>query len=277
MKVDIFDFNLPEERIANEPANPRDSAKLLYINGQKLNDFTIRNLPDLLKPSDILVFNDTKVIPARIYGKRGDAAIEATLLKQIDLFTWKCLIKNARRLKVGQQIDFSENFTALVKSKDEDGPVESDKANYQTIFAKNEGAVAAPTAGLHFTPELFDVFDKKGIQKEFVTLHVGGGTFLPVKVEDTKDHKMHSEYGIISKEVADKLNKAKSEGRRIIPVGTTALRLIESAADDNGVDMGRWKQRIDAAGTKGNKNPSQKRRQEIGHLFCFQTDGKGSQ
>lgn len=269
MKVDIFDFNLPEERIANEPANPRDSAKLLYINGQKLNDFTIRNLPDLLKPSDILVFNDTKVIPARIYGKRGDAAIEATLLKQIDLSTWKCLIKNARRLKVGQQIDFSENFTALVKSKDEDGPVEltfnvggadlfaqlhihgimplppyikrkkggkeSDKANYQTIFAKNEGAVAAPTAGLHFTPELFDVFDKKGIQKEFVTLHVGGGTFLPVKVEDTKDHKMHSEYGIISKEVADKLNKAKSEGRRIIPVGTTALRLIESAADDNGV------------------------------------------
>ncbi len=269
MKVDIFNFELPPDRIANEPANPRDSARLLHIMQTALEDKTIRDLPTLLRSGDVLVFNDTKVIPARIYGKRGDAGIEATLLKQLDLSTWKCLVKNARRLKTDDEVIFGENFTAKVLNKDADGPVtlqfnvsgadlfaalhlhgimplppyikrtkegeESDKANYQTVFAKNEGAVAAPTAGLHFTKELLTQFKEMGVQEEFLTLHVGGGTFLPVKVEDTENHKMHSEYGIITKQVAQRLNKAKSEGRRIIPVGTTALRLIESATDENGV------------------------------------------
>lgn len=269
MKVDIFNFDLPADRIANEPANPRDSAKLLHIMQTGLEDKTIRDLPTLLKAGDVLVFNDTKVIPARIYGKRGDANIEATLLKQLDLSTWKCLIKNARRLKIGDTIVFSDDFTAKVLDKDADGPVtlqfnvagadlfaalhlhgimplppyikrgkngeETDKANYQTVYAKHEGAVAAPTAGLHFTKQLMQQIKDMGVQEEFLTLHVGGGTFLPVKVEDTDNHKMHAEYGIITPAVAKRLNQAKQEGRRIIPVGTTALRLIESASDENGV------------------------------------------
>ena len=269
MKVDIFNFELPNDRIANEPANPRDSAKLLYILQKGIEDKFIRDLPSLLKKDDVLVFNDTKVIPARIYGKRGDAAIETTLLKQLNLSTWKCLVKNARRLKINDEVIFSTDFKATILEKDEDGPVtlqfnvsgadlfaqlhlngimplppyikrekkgkESDKANYQTVFAKHEGAVAAPTAGLHFTKELLQQFEDIGIQKEFLTLHVGGGTFLPVKVEDTENHKMHAEFGIITKEVADRLNEAKRQGRRIIPVGTTALRLLESAADEKGV------------------------------------------
>ena len=269
MRVDIFNFDLPPDRIANEPAEPRDSAKLLHIMQSGLEDKTIRDLPDLLRPDDVLVFNDTKVIPARIYGIRGKAAVEATLLKQINLSTWKCLIKNARRLKIGDEIMFADDFTATVLAKDAEGPVtlefnvkgadlfaklhqygimplppyikreksgkESDKANYQTVYAKHEGAVAAPTAGLHFTEQLLEQIRAKGVAEEFLTLHVGGGTFLPVKVSDTKDHKMHAEYGIITKEVAERLNKAKQDGRRIIPVGTTAMRLLESAADENGV------------------------------------------
>ena len=269
MRVDIFQFDLPPDRIANEPAFPRETAKLLHvIPPRTFEDFTIADLPHLLKPSDVLVFNDTKVIPARIYGKRGDAQIEATLLKQINLDTWSCLIKNARRLKPEQEIIFSDDFKAIVLEKKQDGPVilkfnvagadlfaqlhvhgimplppyikrtkegkESDKSNYQTIFAKHEGAVAAPTAGLHFTKELLNSIKQKGIEMHFVTLHVGGGTFLPVKVQDTKDHIMHAEFGIITKETALALNKAKQEGRRIIPVGTTALRLLESAADETG-------------------------------------------
>jgi len=269
MRVDIFNFELPEDRIANEPANPRESAKLLHImQGYALEDKTIRDLPDLLRADDVLVFNDTKVIPARIYGYRGQAAVEATLLKQVDLSTWKCLIKNARRLKPNDEIIFNDDFRARVLEKDADGPVtlqfnvkgadlfaklhengimplppyikrnkggkDSDKANYQTVYAKHEGAVAAPTAGLHFTNELLSRIKEKGVQEEFLTLHVGGGTFLPVKVQDTENHKMHAEYGIITQALADRLNKAKKEGRRIIPVGTTAMRLLESAADEQG-------------------------------------------
>lgn len=269
MRVDIFNFELPEDRIANEPANPRESAKLLHImQGNALEDKTIRDLPDLLRADDVLVFNDTKVIPARIYGYRGQAAVEATLLKQVDLSTWKCLIKNARRLKPNDEIIFNDDFRARVLEKDADGPVtlqfnvkgadlfaklhengimplppyikrnkggkDSDKANYQTVYAKHEGAVAAPTAGLHFTNELLSRIKEKGVHEEFLTLHVGGGTFLPVKVQDTENHKMHAEYGIITQALADRLNKAKKEGRRIIPVGTTAMRLLESAADEQG-------------------------------------------
>lgn len=272
MKTDIFTFDLPEHHIANAPANPRDSSKLLHIqvsgNTQTLTDLTVADLDKILRPTDVLVFNDTKVIPARLYGKRGEANIEITLFKQLNLSDWETLIKNSRRLKQGDIITLSDNFTATVMHKMDTGPVilhfnkngadlmsalhevgtmplppyikrlrggkESDKADYQTIYATHEGAVAAPTAGLHFTPELFDRLDRMGIMREFVTLHVGGGTFLPVKVDDTDHHKMHAEFGIITPEVANRLNQAKRDGRRIISVGTTSLRLLETAADDNG-------------------------------------------
>ena len=269
MKTSDFNFDLPPELIANAPANPRDSARLLYINGFELQDKCMLDLPDLLKSSDVLVFNDTKVIPARLYGLRGQAKIEMTLFKQVDLSTWETLIKNARRLRMGDKIEITSDFFAEVLDKKENGAVvvkfncsgadlfaklhtvgtmplppyikrmrggkESDKADYQTIYACHEGAVAAPTAGLHFTERLFNKLDEKGIKREFITLHVGGGTFLPVKVENIQDHKMHAEYGVITQEVADKLNQYKREGRRIVPVGTTSLRLLESAADELGI------------------------------------------
>lgn len=270
MKTEIFTFDMPADLIANEPANPRDSSKLLHLNEKgEISHYQVKDLATLLKKGDILVFNDTKVIPARLFGTRGQAHVEVTLFKQIDLNTWEALIKNSRRLKINDQILFKEDFYATVLEKKEDGPVliqfnksgaalmtmlhetgimplppyikrekcgqESDKANYQTIYAKNEGAVAAPTAGLHFTDTLFKELEEKGIEKLFVTLHVGGGTFLPVKVDDTDNHKMHAEFGVLTKETADKLNQAKKEGRRIISVGTTSLRLLESAADENGI------------------------------------------
>lgn len=269
MKTEIFTFDMPADLIANEPANPRDSSKLLHLNEKsEISHHQVKDLPLLLKKGDILVFNDTKVIPARLFGTRGQAHIEVTLFKQIDLSSWEALIKNSRRLKINDKILFKEGFFATVLKKKEDGPVllqfnksgadlmsalhetgimplppyikrekggkDSDKANYQTIYAKYEGAVAAPTAGLHFTDSLFKNLEEKGIEKVFVTLHVGGGTFLPVKVEDTDNHKMHAEFGVLTKETADKLNQAKKEGRRIISVGTTSLRLLESAADENG-------------------------------------------
>lgn len=270
MKTDIFNFDLPEGLIANEPADPRDSSKLLHIkpNGD-LADYTVADLDKLLRPTDVLVFNDTKVIPARLYGMRGQAKIEATLFKQLNLSDWETLIKNARRLKINDTVVFADDLTAAVLEKTETGAVvlrfnksgadlmaafhavgtmplppyikrmrggkKSDNANYQTIYAKHEGAVAAPTAGLHFTPDLFKRLDEKGIERLFVTLHVGGGTFLPVKVDDTDNHKMHAEFGVLTKEVADKINAYKKQGRRIISVGTTSLRLLESATDENGV------------------------------------------
>lgn len=269
MKTEIFTFDMPADRIAAYPAEPRDSARLMHIlsNGQT-RDYTVADLPDLLRPDDVLVFNDTKVIPARLYGMRGQAHIEVTLFKQETLDEWTTLIKNARRLKEGDCICFAPDFNAVVIGKNAEGAVrirfnrsgadlmaalwsqgtmplppyihrkrgglESDKTDYQTIYAKHEGAVAAPTAGLHFTPDLFRRLDEKGIERLFVTLHVGGGTFLPVKVDDTDNHHMHAEYGVINPEVADKINRAKQAGRRIIPVGTTSLRLLESATDEAG-------------------------------------------
>ena len=270
MKTDIFKFDLPEGLIANYPAEPRDSARLLHIlpNGS-LEDKIVADLDSLLRPDDVLVFNDTKVIPARLNGHRDSAQIELTLFKQENLSDWTVLAKKARRLKENDKIEFTPDFYATVLKKNEAGSVlirfskagadlmaalhqvgimplppyikrekggkESDKADYQTIYARYEGAVAAPTAGLHFTQDLFNRLDKKGIERLFLTLHVGGGTFLPVKVSDTDNHKMHAEYGVLTEEVADKINAAKRAGRRIIPVGTTSLRLLESAADDGGI------------------------------------------
>ncbi len=269
MKTEVFDFELPEELIAHRPCEPRDAARLLHINGPKLTDGNMLDLPNWLRPTDVLVFNNTKVIPARLYGVRGAAEVEVTLFKQVSLDTWETLIKNARRLHIGDEISFANDFKAEVTDKKESGAVvvrfnkigvelfaalhevgtmpvppyikrlrgglESDKEDYQTVYAKHEGAVAAPTAGLHFTERLFNALKAKGIQWEFVTLHVGGGTFLPVKVEDTENHKMHAEYGVIEPEVAERLNAAHARGARVIPVGTTSLRLLESAADEAGL------------------------------------------
>ena len=283
MQVDIFDFDLDRRLIADKPASPRDSSRLLDLteDGQ-IHDRRFYDLPDILRKGDVLVFNDTKVIPARLYGQRGDALVEVTLYHPIDGLSWMSFIKNAKRLHPGDTVTFytdtisaaASDFSAEVISKQGEEGVElrfncsadvltkhletygsmplppyikrdkpqpglwniyNDKEDYQTVYAKHEGAVAAPTAGLHFTDRVFKALEEKGVEKVFLTLHVGAGTFLPVKVADTKDHKMHAEYGIITEDACEKINKAKKEGRRIIAVGTTSLRLLESAADDKGI------------------------------------------
>lgn len=283
MKVDIFDFDLDRGLIADKPANPRDTSKLLDLSQEdKITDRIFYELPELLNEGDILVFNDTKVIPARLYGQRGEAQVEVTLYHPIDGITWNSFIKNAKRLHEGDTVAFYTNeisvensdFSAeVIEKKGEDGVVlkfncvpedlnhllekygsmplppyikrekptnglwdkYNDKENYQTVYAKHEGAVAAPTAGLHFTPRVFEALEKKGIQKVFLTLHVGAGTFLPVKVDDTENHKMHAEYGVITEEACNIINEAKKNGKNIIAVGTTSLRLLESAADETGI------------------------------------------
>ncbi|MEP5939086.1 MAG: tRNA preQ1(34) S-adenosylmethionine ribosyltransferase-isomerase QueA [Erythrobacter sp.] len=273
MKVDLFDFELPQERIALRPARPRDSARMLLVPGAgDLQDKIVSDLPQCLRAGDVLVFNDTRVIPAQLEGRRlsenGEAKIGATLHKRIDLRRWQAFIRNAKRLREGNQIEFGGGVTAIAERRHDDGsftlrfggdePVEvlleragrmplppyiagkraldeQDKRDYQTIFAKEDGAVAAPTAALHFTPELLAALDEAGIIRETLTLHVGAGTFLPVKADDTDDHQMHAEWGRIEPEVADRLNAVRAAGGRIISVGTTSLRLLESAAREDGV------------------------------------------
>ena len=269
MLVSDFDFTLPKELIATSPANPRDSAKLLDVQENSFCDRIVKDLADILNPGDLLIFNDTKVIAARIYGKcQGkEAKIEATLHKQISDGVWKAFVRPAKKLNVGDIFCIAQNFSAKVLEKNEgeltlsfctkgdefytkldkygqpplppyisreNGATKEDIKNYQTIYAKNEGAVAAPTAGLHFTEEVFKKLEEKNIKKAFVTLHVGAGTFLPIKAEDTKDHKMHSEYCVIKKDVADLINETKKSGRNIVAVGTTSLRVLESAANEDG-------------------------------------------
>jgi S-adenosylmethionine:tRNA ribosyltransferase-isomerase len=267
MRVDLFDFDLPADRIALRPARPRDSARLLLVRGSQISDQQVLDLPQLLAPGDVLVFNDTKVIPAQLEGRRGDASIGATLHKREGPRDWQAFLRNAKRTRVGDIIDFGRSVTASVEEKAADGsallhfsgdePVEvlleragrmplppyiasrraadeKDRSDYQTMFARKEGAVAAPTAALHFTPNLLGALDARGIDRETLTLHVGAGTFLPVKAEDTSGHVMHSEWGRIDRATADRLNAARQSGGRLIAVGTTSLRLLESAADDNG-------------------------------------------
>jgi len=284
MKVDIFDFELPKERIANQPVFPRDSSRLLDLSiPNKITDRHFYDLPDLLSAGDVLVFNDTKVIPARLYGSHGEALVELTLYHPIDGIQWMAFIKNSKRLKNNDIITFytdnicteHSTFSAtVIEKKGEDGVLISfnclpeelasnlqiygfmplppyikrdrpsadsvwykfnDKENYQTIYAKHEGAVAAPTAGLHFTDNILQKIKDKGIKQVYVTLHVGAGTFLPVKTEGTDNHKMHAGYGYISDKTASTINEAKKNGNRIIAVGTTSLRLLESATDNNGI------------------------------------------
>ena len=269
MLVDLFDFNLPPERIALRPVSPRDTARMLCVSGDgSLADRHVGDLPKLLRKGDCLIFNDTRVIPAQLEGRRGDASIGATLHKRVDLRRWQAFIRNAKRLSVGETIDFGKDVTARAEARHMDGsftlffesdePVEvlleragtmplppyiagkrppdaQDQSDYQTMFAAKDGAVAAPTASLHFTPELMAAIKAAGIETATLTLHVGAGTFLPMKVEDTADHKMHSEWGSIDAATADRLNAVKAAGGRLIAVGTTALRLIESAAGDDGM------------------------------------------
>lgn len=257
----------------------------MLVVGEIERDKTIRDLPSFLKPGDVMVFNDTRVIPARLMGKRGEARIEILLHKRChsersaeslqrldpsptarDYIQWACFAKPAKKLRIGDNIAFADDFFATVKEKLPDGQVvlqfpadmreklerygqmplppyiekkrtadATDKAHYQTIYAKHEGSVAAPTAGLHFTDNLFKAIDAAGVKRVQVTLHVGGGTFLPVKVEDTDDHVMHSEFATVTPETAAAINAAKKAGGRVIAVGTTSLRTLESATDENGI------------------------------------------
>ena len=282
MRTDLFDFELPAENIALRPAQPRDSARLLVVQaGAALRDQSVADLPQLLRPGDQLVVNDTRVIAAQLAGRRigreTEPKIDATLIKRLDGSRWQALVRPAKKLVRGDIVRFGNegkvcllgHLDAQVERKGEDGeitlsfsfhgptldqaiadlgapplppyiaskrtPDERDADDYQTMFAINEGAVAAPTAGLHFTPALESALRERGIAIHRLTLHVGAGTFLPVKADDTTGHKMHSEWGTISRETANALNAARAKGGRIVAVGTTSLRLLESAAAEDGM------------------------------------------
>ncbi len=272
MRVDDFDFTLPEDLIALRPARPRRSARMLVADGAGQAITVFDRLADHLRPGDLIVFNDTKVLPARLNGirHRGDAeaAIEATLLKRTAPDEWRALAKPGKRLKQGDVIAFGP-LSAVVEAKEDAGAVrlrfdqsgpaldqavaeigapplppyiatrrqtdEADDQDYQTLFAAKPGAVAAPTASLHFEPEVMETLSAKGVLDARVTLHVGGGTFLPIKVDDTKDHVMHVEWGEVTEATAEAVNRARRDGGRIIAAGTTALRLLETASDEQGV------------------------------------------
>jgi S-adenosylmethionine:tRNA ribosyltransferase-isomerase len=264
-----FDFALPEDRIAHQPARPRDGARLLQVANQ-LSDHIVSDLPGLLRRGDVLVSNDTKVIPAQLSAMRGAARIGLTLDRPLADGTWLALARNARRLRVGDalEIDGAADLQAQVIKAPEDGavalrfnlegqafddalrragalalppyilrpdgPTEADAQDYQTVFARTDGAVAAPTAGLHFTPDLLTRLDSAGVERATLTLHVGAGTFLPMRGDKVSDHHIHAERGSISRETAERLNAARAEGRRIVAVGTTTLRLLEAASDASG-------------------------------------------
>ena len=271
MSISAFDFDLPPDRIAHHPARPRESARLLYVAPNGLHDRGVADLPDLLRPGDILVANDTRVIPAQLSARRGEARIGITLDQPRPDGTWHALARNARRLKPGDTLTFegSSHLTAEVRARDPDGgvalafncagaefsaalrtagalalppyidrptgPLPEDQRDYQTVFADQEGAVAAPTAGLHFTPALLTQLAERGVNRTTVTLHVGAGTFLPVRDDDVTRHTMHSERGIVSAPSAAAINAARRAGGRVVAVGTTSLRLLESAAGDDGI------------------------------------------
>ena len=264
MRVDAFDFELPREAIATRPAQPRDSGRLLDLTTGFAHRRVV-DLPALLQPGDMMVFNDTRVIPARLAGRRGEAKVELTLHRCVADDRWQAFAKPARRLRPGDRVAFADEFSATVEARE--GPEVSlvfdrggtalaealqrhgamplppylrraadarDRDDYQTVFARCEGAVAAPTAGLHFTERLLQAIDARGIERRFVTLHVGAGTFLPVSVEDTDDHPMHSESCVLTPDTALAINRCRAAGGRIVAVGTTVVRLLESAARPDG-------------------------------------------
>lgn len=287
LSLSDFDFHLPEDRIALHPAHPRDAARLLVVRGEGREDRIFRDLPDLLNPGDLLVFNDTKVIPARLVGERdrdgNRVTIEALLVKRLDDCTWEAFAKPGKRLKIGDRVVFGSvnpvclvgHLVAEVMAKNEEGIVtfrfdrtgafldeaialvggmplppyirearrhagdtdeSHDAEDYQTIFARREGAVAAPTASLHFTPEVLARLAARGIGHCFVTLHVGAGTFLPVKSENLDEHRMHAEWGEVTPAAAEAINAVKARGGRVVAVGTTACRLIETAAASGSIE-----------------------------------------
>jgi len=261
MKTSTFDFNLPKNLIAQEPVSPRDSARLLHV-GNEMRDLVVKDLITLVNPGDVLVINDTKVIPARLRGKRNEVSIEITLHKKNIDDTWCAFARPARRLHEGETIKFSANFYATVLEKREAGEIvvnfsgqeifsglaengfmplppyidrknankETDRQDYQTIYAANPGAVAAPTAGLHFTDSLITKLRNYGVDIVELTLHVGAGTFLPVKVDDTDNHKMHSERGELGEDAVHRILTARKKGSRIMACGTTTMRLLEAAS-----------------------------------------------
>lgn len=279
MRVSLFDFHLPEDRIALKPAVPRDSARLLCVTPPNLSDHTVADLPSLLLPGDCLVFNDTRVIPAALDGVRvrdeTTAKVAFNLIKRLDPATWQAFARPAKRLTVGDRVQFAPatgpqgtSVAARVVAKGDAGEVDlqfecagaqldaaiatigtmplppyialkrapdaDDVRDYQTMFARNDGAVAAPTAALHFTPALMDALAARGVTHQTVTLHVGAGTFLPMRADDTADHRMHSEWGELSSATASALNAVRARGGRLVAVGTTSARLIETAATDEG-------------------------------------------
>lgn len=284
MRTDLFDFDLPPDRIALRPISPRDAAKLLIVKpgeNPQLQDRVVRDLPDLLEPGDALVVNDTKVIPARLTGRRigrgEEPRIEANLHKRLDGSRWRAFVRPARRLAAGDVVRFGDEgkvcflgqLDATVEEKGEGGEVtlsfafhggvldqaiaergemplppyiaskrpadDADRSDYQTLFAEDEGSVAAPTAGLHFTEDLLARLHMRGVALHRVTLHVGAGTFLPVKTDNTSGHVMHAEWGQVSEDTAAALNQTRDAGRRVVAVGSTALRLLESATGEDGV------------------------------------------
>lgn len=267
MDVNLFDFDLPRELIAERPVSPRDAARLLHVGRQGMADGGVRDLPRYLRPGDVVISNDTRVIPARLFGRKGEGGVELTLHERVGLDSWKAFARPAKKLRPGDTIRFADDFAATVAEKGEAGEVtvrfdrggdalmlaldthgrlplppyirkgeadERDRDDYQTVFAREKGAVAAPTAGLHFTPELLAAIDATGATRATVTLHVGAGTFLPVKADDTRDHRMHAERGVVSAPVAELVNRAKAAGGRVVAIGTTSLRLLESAATEDG-------------------------------------------
>lgn len=270
MDISDFDFDLPPDRIAQHPARPRDAARLLEVTPDALHDRAMRDLPNLLRAGDLLVANDTRVIPAQLSAHRGEASIGITLDRPLPDGTWHVLARNAGRLRPGDTLTFdgAEILTAEVLARDSDGgaalrfdcrgeglaealsaagalalppyigrpsgPLPEDAHDYQTIFATHPGAVAAPTAGLHFTPALLDALDRRGVRRVTVTLHVGAGTFLPIRNADIDRHHLHAERGEITEAAADAINLARRDGARILAVGTTTLRLLESATADDG-------------------------------------------
>ncbi len=268
LSIDQFDFDLPQENIAQKPMVPRDEARMLVVGKNGLEDQVVLELAEQLSPGDLMVFNNTKVIPARLIGKRRQAKMEVTLHKRDESNVWRVFARPARKLKVDDVIDFAEDFSAQVIAKGEGGETTlkfdrggealmealeahggmplppyikrqgladgEDKNDYQTVFAKEKGAVAAPTAGLHFTSRLIGALDKRGIEGTTVTLHVGAGTFLPVKVDKISDHQMHTEWGCVDQQTVDLINKTKAAGNKVIAVGTTSMRLLEAATDGEG-------------------------------------------
>jgi S-adenosylmethionine:tRNA ribosyltransferase-isomerase len=272
LRVDEFDFHLPEDLIALRPAEPRDSARLLVIreNSLSFEEATLRDLPAFLSPGDVGIFNDTRVIPAQLAGTRparglsAEARIDVTLHKRLAPARWAAFARPGRKLEPGDTLHFPGGFSARVEAKGAGGEIEflfdvagadldaaiarhgimplppyiagrravdeRDTSDYQTVYARNDGSVAAPTAGLHFTPGLLAALDARGIARRHVTLHVGAGTFLPVKADDTADHRMHAEWGHVPQETADAVTEARRRGSRVMCVGTTSLRTVETAS-----------------------------------------------